>query len=92
MSNVCVILEHQKLEYSLPATKCSFQKQLNVSLAPSSMIIHMLFSKFQRTVSLCDELIGNVGRQQTIIIPEYLATDSGIVEKELEKIRLQNCS
>ncbi|GBM19052.1 hypothetical protein AVEN_172514-1 [Araneus ventricosus] len=39
------------------------------------------YAKFQRTGSVTDDLVGNVGRQQTAVTPENVATVSGIIQQ-----------
>ncbi|GBN30755.1 hypothetical protein AVEN_126500-1 [Araneus ventricosus] len=43
--------------------------------------VRLPFAKFQRTGSVTDDLVGNVGRQQTAVTPENVATVSGIIQQ-----------
>ena len=45
-----LVLEYHKLG------KMQFQKQFNLPKGPSSMTIHILLSKLQRTAHMCKEL------------------------------------
>ncbi|GFV09631.1 uncharacterized protein TNCV_2937421, partial [Trichonephila clavipes] len=48
---------------------------------PDAKTIRTLFAKFQRTGSVTDDLVGNVGRKQTAVTPQNVATVSGIIQQ-----------
>ncbi|GFV83351.1 uncharacterized protein TNCV_4489671 [Trichonephila clavipes] len=58
------------------ATRRSFQARFNVPKGPDVKTIRTLFAKFQRTGS-----VGNVGRKQTAVTPQNVATVSGIIQQ-----------
>ncbi|GBL79126.1 hypothetical protein AVEN_92377-1 [Araneus ventricosus] len=78
---VFLVLEYHRLKESPTATRRSFQARFNVPKGPDAKTIRMLFAKFQRTGSVTDDLVGNVGRQQTAVTPENVATVSGIIQQ-----------
>ncbi|GBL79685.1 hypothetical protein AVEN_18220-1 [Araneus ventricosus] len=67
---VFLVLEYHRLKESPTATRRSFQARFNVPKGPDAKTIRTLFAKFQRTGSVTDDLVGNVGRQQTAVTPE----------------------
>ncbi|GBO34110.1 hypothetical protein AVEN_196118-1, partial [Araneus ventricosus] len=73
--------EYHRLKESPTATRRSFQARFNVPKGPDAKTIRTLFAKFQRTGSVTDDLVGNVGRQQTAVTPENVATVSGIIQQ-----------
>ncbi|GBM05868.1 hypothetical protein AVEN_11801-1 [Araneus ventricosus] len=78
---VFLVLEYRRLKESPTATRRSFQARFNVPKGPDAKTILTLFAKFQRTGSVTDDLVGNVGRQQTAVTPENVATVSGIIQQ-----------
>ncbi|GBM85875.1 hypothetical protein AVEN_89748-1 [Araneus ventricosus] len=78
---VFLVLEYHRLKESPTATRRSFQARFNVPKGPDAKTIRTLFAKFQRTGSVTDDLVGNVGRQQTAVTPENVATVSGIIQQ-----------
>ncbi|GBM35696.1 hypothetical protein AVEN_260819-1 [Araneus ventricosus] len=78
---VFLVLEYHRLKESPTATRRSFQARFNVPKGPDAKTIRTLFAKFQRTGSVTDDLMGNVGRQQTAVTPENVATVSGIIQQ-----------
>ncbi|GBM80583.1 hypothetical protein AVEN_83648-1 [Araneus ventricosus] len=79
--HVFLVLEYHRLKESPTATRRSFQARFNVPKGPDAKTIRTLFAKFQRTGSVTDDLVGNVGRQQTAVTPENVATVSGIIQQ-----------
>ncbi|GFX97873.1 uncharacterized protein TNCV_4905241 [Trichonephila clavipes] len=62
------------------ARRC-FQTRFNVSKGPDAKTIRTLFAKFQRTGSVTDDLVGNVGCKQTAVTPQNVATVSRIIQQ-----------
>ncbi|GBM11000.1 hypothetical protein AVEN_1335-1 [Araneus ventricosus] len=60
-------------ERSPTATRRSFQKRVNVPKGPDAKTIRKLFAKFERTGSVDDNRVGNVGLRQTVVAPENVA-------------------
>ncbi|GBN03245.1 hypothetical protein AVEN_229024-1 [Araneus ventricosus] len=68
--------------YLPTATRRSFQKRFNVPKGPDAKTIpKRLFAEFERTGSVDDNRVGNVGPRQTVVTPEYVAKVSGIVQQ-----------
>lgn len=59
---VFIVLEFHRLEHSCVQTRRSFQRKFHVRKGPSDNAIRTLFQKFERTGSVNDDRIGNVGR------------------------------
>ncbi|GBL88043.1 hypothetical protein AVEN_133702-1 [Araneus ventricosus] len=78
---VFLVLEYHRLERSPMATRRSFQKRFNVPKGPDAKTIRKLFAKFERTDSVDDNRVGNVGPRQTVVTPENVAKVSGIVQQ-----------
>ncbi|GFT00104.1 uncharacterized protein TNCV_1672401 [Trichonephila clavipes] len=80
---VFLVLEyHRRVPQESPtATRRSFQARFNVPKGPDAKTIRTLFAKFQRTGSVTDDLVGNVGRKQTAVTPQNVATVSGIIQQ-----------
>ncbi|GBM08148.1 hypothetical protein AVEN_214478-1 [Araneus ventricosus] len=78
---VFLVLEYHRLERSPTATRCNFQKRFNVPKGPDAKTIRKLFAKFERTGSVDDNPVGNVGPRQTAVTPENVAKVSGIVQQ-----------
>lgn len=78
---VFLVLEYHRLNESPTATRRSFQARFNVPKGPDAKTIRTLFGKFQRTGSVTDDLVGNVGRKPTAVTPENVATVSGIIQR-----------
>ncbi|GBN93261.1 hypothetical protein AVEN_80066-1 [Araneus ventricosus] len=70
-----------KLERSPTATRRSFQKRFNAPKGPDAKTIRKLFAKFERTGSVNDNRVGNVGLRQTVVTCENVAKVSGIVQQ-----------
>ncbi|GBO39480.1 hypothetical protein AVEN_132731-1, partial [Araneus ventricosus] len=70
-----------KLEHSPTATRRSFQKRFNVPKGPDAKNIRNLFAKFERTSSVNDNRVGNVGPRQTVVTSGNVAEVSGIVQQ-----------
>ncbi|GBM96085.1 hypothetical protein AVEN_237453-1 [Araneus ventricosus] len=90
---VSLVLEYHRLERSPTITRCSFQKRFNFPKGPDAKIIRKLFAKFERTGSMDDNRVGNVGLRQTVVTPEYVAKvlelfskTQGILSEELHQI------
>ncbi|GFV10512.1 uncharacterized protein TNCV_4409931 [Trichonephila clavipes] len=78
---VFLVLEYHRLQESPTATRRSFQARFNVPKGPDAKTIRTLFAKFQRTGCVTDDLVGNVGRKQTAVTPQNVATVSGIIQQ-----------
>ncbi|GFY07998.1 DUF4817 domain-containing protein [Trichonephila clavipes] len=78
---VFLVLEYHRLQESTTATRRSFQARFNVPKGPDAKTIRTLFAKFQRTVRVTDDLVGNVGRKQTAVTPQNVETVSGIIQQ-----------
>ncbi|GFX86700.1 uncharacterized protein TNCV_1408981 [Trichonephila clavipes] len=78
---VFLVLEYHRLQESPTATRRSFQARFSVPKGPEAKTIRSLFAKFQRTGSVTDDLVGNVGRKQTAVTPQNVATVSGIIQQ-----------
>ncbi|GBO02514.1 hypothetical protein AVEN_269935-1 [Araneus ventricosus] len=78
---VFLVLEYHKLERSLTATRRIFQKRFNVPKEPDAKTIRKIFAKFERTGSVDDNRVGNVGLRQTVVTSENVAKASGIVQQ-----------
>ncbi|GFY36400.1 DUF4817 domain-containing protein [Trichonephila clavipes] len=70
---VFLVLEYHRLQESPTATRRSFQTRFNVLKGPDAKTIRTLFAKFQRTGSVTDDLVGNVGRKQTAVTPQNVS-------------------
>ncbi|GBM80833.1 hypothetical protein AVEN_219580-1 [Araneus ventricosus] len=79
--SVFLVLEYHRLEPSPTATRRSFQKRFNVPNGHDAKTIRKLFAKFERTGSVDDNRVGNVGPKQTVVTPENVAQVSGIVQQ-----------
>ncbi|GFW45079.1 uncharacterized protein TNCV_4513931 [Trichonephila clavipes] len=79
---VFLVLEYHRLQESPTATRRSFQARFNVPKEPDAKTIRTRFAKFQRTGSVTDDLVGNVGRKQTAVTPQNVATVSGIIQQK----------
>ncbi|GBN12472.1 hypothetical protein AVEN_118301-1 [Araneus ventricosus] len=77
---VFLVLEYHRLEHSPTATRRSFQKLTIVLKVPDAKIIRKLSAKFERTYSVDDNQVGNVGPRQSVVTPENVAKVSGIVQ------------
>ncbi|GBM12634.1 hypothetical protein AVEN_46128-1 [Araneus ventricosus] len=79
---VFLVLEYHRLERSPTATRRSFQKRCNVvPKGPDAKTIRKLFAKLERTGSLDDNRMGNVGFRQTVVTSENVAKVSGIFQQ-----------
>ncbi|GFW12757.1 uncharacterized protein TNCV_3884671 [Trichonephila clavipes] len=78
---VFLVLEYHRLQESPTATRRSFQARFNVPKGSDGKTIRTLFAKFQRTGSVTYDLVGNVGRTQTAVTPQNVATVSGIIQQ-----------
>ncbi|GBM56267.1 hypothetical protein AVEN_151945-1 [Araneus ventricosus] len=78
---VFLVLEYHRLERSPTATRRSFQKRFNVPKGPDAKTIRKIFSKFERTGSVDDNRVGNVGLRQAVVAPENIVKVSGIVQQ-----------
>ncbi|GBM35788.1 hypothetical protein AVEN_108978-1 [Araneus ventricosus] len=78
---VFLVLEYHRLERSPTATRRSFQKRFNVPKGPDAKSICKLFARFERTGSVDDNRVENVGSRQTVVTPENVAKVSGIVQQ-----------
>ncbi|GBM00765.1 hypothetical protein AVEN_150926-1 [Araneus ventricosus] len=78
---VFLVLEYHRLERSPMATRRSFQKRFNVPKGPDAKTIRKLFAKFERTGSVDDNRVGNVGPRQIAVTPENIAKVSGMVQQ-----------
>ncbi|GBN75477.1 hypothetical protein AVEN_190956-1 [Araneus ventricosus] len=76
---VFLVLEYHRLERSPTATRRSFQKRFQKD--PMQKPFARLFAKFERTSSVDDNRVGNVGARQTVVTPENVAKVSGIVQQ-----------
>ncbi|GBM34998.1 hypothetical protein AVEN_240360-1 [Araneus ventricosus] len=74
-------LEYHRLERSPTATRRSFQKRFNVPKGPDAKPIRKLFAKFERTGSVDDNRVGNVGPRQTVVTSENVVKVSEIVQQ-----------
>ncbi|GFX43507.1 nucleic-acid-binding protein from transposon X-element [Trichonephila clavipes] len=79
--SVPLLKRERRLQESPTATRRSFQARFNVPKGPDAKTIRTLFAKFQRTGSVTDNLVGNVGRKQTAVTPQNVATVSGIIQQ-----------
>ncbi|GBL79038.1 hypothetical protein AVEN_48989-1 [Araneus ventricosus] len=78
---VFLVLEYHRLERSPTATRHSFQKRFNVPKGPDTKTIRRHFAKFERTGSVDDNRVGNVGLGQTVVTSENVAKVSVIVQQ-----------
>ncbi|GBL89446.1 hypothetical protein AVEN_87796-1 [Araneus ventricosus] len=78
---VFLVLEYHRLERSPTATRRSFRKRFYVPKGLDAPTIRKLFAKFERTGSVDDNRVGNVGSRQTVDTPENVAKVSGIVQQ-----------
>ncbi|GBO21534.1 hypothetical protein AVEN_63099-1 [Araneus ventricosus] len=78
---VFLVLEYHRLERSPTVIRCSFQKRFNVPKGPDANTIRKIFSKFERTGSVDDNRVGNVGPRHTVVTPENVAKVSRIVQQ-----------
>ncbi|GBN32329.1 hypothetical protein AVEN_206084-1 [Araneus ventricosus] len=78
---VFLVLDYHRLECSPTATRRSFQKRLNVPKGPDGKTFRKLFAKFERTGTVDDNRVRNVGLRQTVVTPENVAKVSGIVQQ-----------
>ncbi|GBO21570.1 hypothetical protein AVEN_148390-1 [Araneus ventricosus] len=85
---VFLVLEYHRLERSPTTTRRCFQKRFNVSKGPDAKTIRKLLAKFERTGSVDDNRVGNVGPRQTVITPENVAKVSGIVPQNRKNTRI----
>ncbi|GFU66101.1 uncharacterized protein TNCV_2857741 [Trichonephila clavipes] len=80
-SNINEKKKYHRLQESPTATRRSFQARFNVPKGPDAKTICTLFAKFQRTGSVTDDLVRNVGRKQTAVMPQNVATVFGIIQQ-----------
>ncbi|GBM33404.1 hypothetical protein AVEN_187204-1 [Araneus ventricosus] len=78
---VFLVLEYHRLERSPTVTRRSFQKPFNVPKGLDAKTISKLFAKFERTGSVDDNRVENVGPRQIEVTPENVEKVSGIVQQ-----------
>ncbi|GBN55512.1 hypothetical protein AVEN_124821-1 [Araneus ventricosus] len=78
---VYLVLEYHRLKRSPTAARHSFQKQFNVPKGPDTKTIRKLFAKFERTGSVGDNRVGNVGPRQTAVTSENVAKVSAFFQQ-----------
>ncbi|GBO27634.1 hypothetical protein AVEN_88474-1 [Araneus ventricosus] len=76
-----LVLENHILECSPTSTRRIFTKIFNVPKGPDAKTIRKLFAKFERTGSVDDNRVGNVGPRQIVVTPENVAKVSEIVQQ-----------
>ncbi|GBL89969.1 hypothetical protein AVEN_178380-1 [Araneus ventricosus] len=64
---IFLVLEYHRLEHSCVQTMRSFQRRFDKRKGPSGNAIKALFEKFERTGSVNDDRMGNVGRSHSAV-------------------------
>ncbi|GBL75678.1 hypothetical protein AVEN_154989-1 [Araneus ventricosus] len=78
---VFLVLEYHKLERSPRQRGAVFKNDLMFQKDPMQKPFARLFTKFERTGSVDDNRVGNVGPKQTVVTSENVAKVSGIVQQ-----------
>lgn len=82
---IFVLKEYLKTEYSYTRMRRDFQTKFNVKEGPSRHMVTNLIEKFERTGSVADDLVGNVGRPSTARTEENIASVKAAIDQSPRK-------